>query len=89
MRWWPRGRQEWWEGVMGKVRPKQVKRIAYELLRRFPDRFSSDFEVNKRVLEEIAIVPSQKLRNRVAGYITSILSSRVAARKAAGSSAEE
>jgi len=74
---------------MGKVRPKQVKRIAYELLRRFPDRFSSDFEANKRVLEEIAIISSQKLRNRVAGYITSILSSKIAAGKAANSPSEE
>ena len=74
---------------MGKVRPKQVKRIAYELLRRFPDRFSSDFEANKRVLEEIAIISSQKLRNRVAGYITSILSSKIAAGEAANSSPEE
>jgi len=73
---------------MGKVRSRQVKRIAYELLERFPEAFSKDFEYNKRVLEKIADIPSRKLRNRVAGYITSVISSRLTAEKAAESEVE-
>lgn len=59
---------------MGKVRPEQVKRIAKELLLRFPDKFSTSFEDNKKTLQEVAEITSQKLRNRIAGYITHLVS---------------
>lgn len=58
---------------MGKVRTEQVKRVARELIRRFPDKFTKDFEHNKQVLETVAEIPSQKLRNKIAGYITRLL----------------
>ena len=59
---------------LGKVRPEQVKRIAKELLVRFPNRFSTSFEDNKKTLQELAEIGSQKLRNRIAGYITHLVS---------------
>ena len=31
--------------------------------------FGTDFESNKKALEELAIIPSKQLRNRIAGYI--------------------
>jgi small subunit ribosomal protein S17e len=51
----------------------RIKRISTTVLERYPDRFGSDFEKNKKVLQEIAITKSKILRNRVAGYITSYL----------------
>merc|ERR1712145_41674 len=33
----------------------------------------SDFHCNKRVCEEIAIIPSKKLRNKIAGYVTHLM----------------
>ncbi|MCK4424868.1 30S ribosomal protein S17e, partial [Candidatus Bathyarchaeota archaeon] len=36
---------------MGKVRTELIKRIAKELLRRYPDKFSKDFKENKRVID--------------------------------------
>lgn len=53
---------------MGKVRTEQVKRIARELLDRYPDKFSTDFENNKQFVTELTNISSTKLRNRVAGY---------------------
>ena len=53
---------------MGKVRTEQVKRIARELLNRYPDKFSTDFENNKQFVTELTNISSTKLRNRVAGY---------------------
>ena len=53
---------------MGKVRTEQVKRIARELLDRYPDKFSTDFEKNKQFVTELTNITSTKLRNRVAGY---------------------
>ncbi|KAJ8304608.1 hypothetical protein KUTeg_018191 [Tegillarca granosa] len=32
-----------------------------------------DFHTNKRVCEEIAILPSKKLRNKVAGFVTHLM----------------
>ncbi len=52
------------------MRPERVKRIARELIRRNPDKFSTDFESNKKTLDSITKVYSVKLRNRIAGYIT-------------------
>jgi len=54
---------------MGKVRTEQVKRIARELLDRYPSKFSTDFEKNKQFVTEFTNISSTKLRNRVAGYI--------------------
>jgi small subunit ribosomal protein S17e len=53
---------------MGKVRTEQVKRIARELLDRYPSKFSTDFEKNKQFVTEFTNISSTKLRNRVAGY---------------------
>ena len=59
---------------MGKVRPDRVKRLARELVSRFPDRFTVDFEANKKSVEALTRISSQKLRNRVAGYVTRLMS---------------
>jgi small subunit ribosomal protein S17e len=56
--------------VWGKVRTELVKRIARELMERFPDKFTTDFETNKKLLESLTNISSKNLRNRVAGYIT-------------------
>lgn len=55
---------------MGKVRTELVKRIARELVERFPDKFTTDFETNKKLVESLTNISSTKLRNRVAGYTT-------------------
>lgn len=51
----------------------RVKRISTELLEKYPDRFSVDFDENKKIINEIAVVRSKILRNKIAGYITSYL----------------
>jgi len=33
---------------MGKVRPEHVKRLARKLVERFPDKFTTEFEHNKK-----------------------------------------
>ena len=58
---------------LGKVRPEQVKKIARELLERFPDKFNTNFENNKKLVESFIKIPSIRLRNRIAGYITRLL----------------
>ncbi|WP_455367426.1 30S ribosomal protein S17e [[Eubacterium] cellulosolvens] len=55
---------------MGKVRPEGIKRIANDLIKKYPDKFSKDFDQNKKNIEEYLIYDAKKMRNRVAGYIT-------------------
>lgn len=58
---------------MGKVRIELVKRASKELIDRYPDRFTANFEENKQFLKEIGFTLSKRLRNRVAGYITRVM----------------
>jgi small subunit ribosomal protein S17e len=51
-----------------------VKRVARLLMDRFPNRFTSDFEMNKKAVDELSLVRSKKLRNRIAGYISHLVS---------------
>lgn len=63
---------------LGNVRPEHVKRIARELMQRYPDRFTSDFENNKKAVQSLTTVSSVKLRNRIAGYVTRLSSTQIA-----------
>lgn len=58
---------------MGNVRTEQVKRIARKLVERFPDKFTTDFESNKKLVDSLTNISSTKLRNRIAGYATRLL----------------
>ena len=55
---------------MGKVKTEQVKRLAKELISRFPEKFSTTFEDNKRSVSELTLGATTRIRNQVAGYIT-------------------
>jgi len=55
---------------MGRVRPTYIKRVAIELVRNHPDRFTDDFEHNKAVVNELTDVVSITMRNRITGYVT-------------------
>ena len=59
---------------MGKVRTEQVKRIARELLDKYPSKFSANFEANKQLVNQYTNISSTKLRNRVAGYTARLAS---------------
>jgi len=74
---------------LGKVRPERVKKIAKELLKRYPDKFTIEFENNKKLLESVSKIPSVRLRNRIAGYITRLVAISKAAEKAEAEEAAE
>ncbi len=58
---------------MGSVRTEQIKRVAKELMTRFPDKFSHDFEKNKQIVAMLTQGTTTKVRNQIAGYITHAL----------------
>ncbi|MEM0487718.1 MAG: 30S ribosomal protein S17e [Candidatus Bathyarchaeia archaeon] len=55
---------------LGCVRTEHIKRIAKELVNRFPNRFSSNFDENKRLVSMFLPGATPKVRNQIAGYIT-------------------
>ena len=65
----------------------RIKRISAELLEKYPDKFGLDFNNNKNVISEVAIIRSKVLRNELAGYITAHLRKQAAQEKASMASA--
>jgi small subunit ribosomal protein S17e len=59
---------------LGKVKTEHIKRLAKELLLRFPDKFSSNFDANKHAVDVLTQGATTKVRNQVAGYITRTIS---------------
>ena len=55
---------------LGKVRTDTVKRTSRELIRRFPERFTGEFESDKEAVNDLVVTQSKRLRNRIAGYVT-------------------
>ena len=51
----------------------RIKRISNEVMNEYSERFGTDFAANKQSLNEISIVRSKGLKNKIAGYITKIL----------------
>ena len=54
---------------MGKIKGKLIKRSSKEFIRKGV-KFSENFEENKKVLGKH--MPSKKIRNQIAGYISRI-----------------
>ncbi len=48
----------------------RIKRISMELLGKYGNMFSIDFDKNKEVINRVAVIRSKGLRNEIAGYIT-------------------
>ena len=55
---------------MGRIKSTAVKRLGDELLTLHAGKFSTDFDKNKKVLDEIRKIQSKKTRNALAGYVT-------------------
>ncbi|MBY9002899.1 MAG: 30S ribosomal protein S17e [Candidatus Lokiarchaeota archaeon] len=61
---------------MGKVRTILIKKVSKELINKYPDVFTTDFDSNKRLLDKYIEADSKHLRNRISGYIVNLLKIR-------------
>ena len=61
---------------MGKVRTILIKHTSKELIYKYPNVFTTDFEANKKLLDKYLVIDSKHLRNRISGYIVNLLKIR-------------
>ncbi|KAJ8481476.1 hypothetical protein ONZ45_g15305 [Pleurotus djamor] len=55
---------------IGCVLTKTTKRASRALIEKYYPRLTLDFHTNKRIIYEVAVVPSKRLRNKIAGFTT-------------------
>merc|ERR1711988_1529862 len=59
--------------AMGRVRTKTVKKSSRVIIEKYYQRLTLDFQVNKRICEEVALIPSKPLKNKIAGFVTHLM----------------
>jgi small subunit ribosomal protein S17e len=59
---------------MGRIRTRWIKNVANELIKKYPDKFNTDFENNKKILAELNLIEDKIIRNKVCGYIVTVIS---------------
>merc|ERR1711983_234555 len=52
---------------------KTVKKAARVIIEKDYTKLTLDFHTNKRIIEEVALIPSKPLRNKIAGFITHLM----------------
>ena len=55
----------------------RIKRISYEVLDKHKSDFGEDFADNKKSLDQVSIIRSKGLKNKVAGYITKFIKKEI------------
>merc|ERR1712060_18997 len=60
-------------GNMGRVRTKTVKKASRVIIEKYYNRLTLDFHTNKRICEEVAIIQSKRVRNKIAGFTTHLM----------------
>merc|ERR1711916_139028 len=43
------------------------------IIEKYYPKLGVDFQTNKRITEEVAVLPSKKMRNKIAGYVTHLM----------------
>ncbi len=55
----------------------RIKRLAFEVLDGHKSKFGGDFVDNKKALNQISIIRSKSLKNKIAGYITKFIKKEI------------
>ncbi len=55
---------------MGRIKTQLVKRITNDLIKAHSKELKKDFDENKGIIGKFAKIPSTKMRNVIAGYVT-------------------
>lgn len=55
---------------MGRIKTALIKRITFDIYKAQKDSLTLNFDDNKKVIQAMVQMPSKKIRNTVAGYLT-------------------
>ncbi|KAI1301590.1 40S ribosomal protein S17 [Halotydeus destructor] len=58
---------------MGRVRTKTIKKASRVIIEKYYTKLTLDFHTNKRICDDIAIIPTKALRNKIAGFVTHLM----------------
>jgi len=58
---------------VGRVRTKTVKRASRSLIEKYYGKLTQDFHVNKRIIDNVAVIQTKRLRNKIAGFTTHLM----------------
>jgi len=61
---------------MGRIRPSFVKLRAIRLTKEYPGEFTPDFQANKLLVMKYTEGANKRMRNWIAGYITTYVQRR-------------
>merc|ERR1712205_21910 len=61
------------ELIYGASITKTVKKSARFLIEKYYPLLTTDFQVNKTFCDEVALIPSKGLRNKIAGFVTHLM----------------
>ena len=58
--------------MMGRIKTTFVKNVSKDIYEKHSGEFTTDFSKNKELIDKFLDVKSKKMRNVIAGYITSL-----------------
>ncbi|MBI2110002.1 30S ribosomal protein S17e [Candidatus Woesearchaeota archaeon] len=58
---------------MGRIKTTLIKRTARKLYTNYRERFKPEFDYNKKAIDGLIQLPSKKMRNTIAGYVTRLV----------------
>merc|ERR1711907_544806 len=58
---------------MGRVRTKTIKRASRAIIESYYGKLTKDFHYNKRIIDDIAVIQSKRMRNKIAGFTTHLM----------------
>ena len=59
--------------LVDKTYLNRIRKLSEEIYDKFKDQFTDDFTQNKEIVTTVAYIGSKRLRNEIAGYITSLI----------------
>ena len=63
---------------MGRIKTTVIKRVGMKAYDNNKEKFTEDFNNNKKEIDKMIKIPSKRLRNIVAGYVTSLARREIA-----------
>jgi len=60
---------------LGSIKSREIKLTSKKLIEMYPEKFSTDFNSNKKIIDELNLTDDKYIRNKLAGYIVHVLKS--------------